>query len=84
MDIESDACPTINDYLTDMLMKIIIETEFERHTVEFTNIDISFEQVLKTIIGIMIGELGYQPDTILNEINGYLEEQGYFDEEGQD
>ena len=63
-------------------MKIIIETEFERHTVEFTNIDISFEQVLKVIIGIMIGELGYQPDTILNEINGYLEEQGYFDEEG--
>ena len=44
-------------------MKIIIETKFETYTTEFTNVDVSMEQIVKALTGMLLSD-GWDIDTI--------------------
>jgi hypothetical protein len=44
-------------------MKIIIETKFETYTTEFTNVDVSMEQIAKALTGMLLSD-GWDIDTI--------------------
>lgn len=35
-------------------MKIIIENKFETYTTEFTNVDVSIDQITKALIGMLL------------------------------
>ena len=35
-------------------MKIIIETKFETYTTEFSNVDVSMEQIVKALTGMLL------------------------------
>jgi hypothetical protein len=44
-------------------MKIIIQTKFETYSTEFTNVDVSMEQIAKAIQGMLLS-YGWEIDTI--------------------
>ena len=44
-------------------MKITIETKFETYTTEFTNVDVSMEQIVKALTGMLLSD-GWYIDTI--------------------
>ena len=44
-------------------MKIIIEKKFETYTTEFTNVDVSMDQIAKAIQGMLLS-YGWDIDTI--------------------
>ena len=62
-------------------MKITIEHDFTKHTIEFTNIDISFGQILTDLSAVITFILGYDKKVLLNEIHDFLIEQGYEEDE---
>jgi hypothetical protein len=44
-------------------MKIIIQTKFETYSTEFTNVDVSMDQIVKAIQGMLLS-YGWDIDTI--------------------
>ena len=44
-------------------MKIIIEKKFETYTTEFTNVDVSMDQIAKALTGMLLS-YGWDIDTI--------------------
>ena len=44
-------------------MKIIIEKKFETYTTEFTNVDVSMEQIAKALTGMLLS-YGWDIETI--------------------
>jgi len=44
-------------------MKIIIETKYETYTTEFTNVDVSMDQITKALTGMLLS-YGWDIDTI--------------------
>jgi len=44
-------------------MKIIIQTKFETYTTEFTNVDVSMDQITKALIGMLLSH-GWDIDTL--------------------
>ena len=58
-------------------MKIKIETKFETYTTEFTNIDVSMEQIAKALTGMLLSH-GWDIENIKEYIktdNDLLEEK---------
>ena len=62
-------------------MKITIENDFTKHTMEFTNIDVDFTQILTALSGVITYMMGYDKKVLLDEIHNFLLEQGYDDKE---
>ena len=54
-------------------MKLILETEHEKHTVEFKNIDANMEQLLIAFHSLLIGAT-FPEETIFNGMQAYLED----------
>jgi hypothetical protein len=48
-------------------MKIIIEKKFETYTTEFTNVDVSMEQIAKALTGMLLS-YGWDIETIKEHI----------------
>jgi hypothetical protein len=48
---------------TNKIMKIIIEKKFETYTTEFTNVDVSMEQIAKALQGMLLS-YGWDIDII--------------------
>ena len=48
---------------TNKIMKIIIEKKFETYTTEFTNVDVSMEQIVEALQGMLLS-YGWDIETI--------------------
>ena len=58
-------------------MKIIIETKFETYTTEFTNVDVSMEQIVKALTGMLLS-YGWNIENIkeyIKTVNDLLDEE---------
>jgi len=54
-------------------MKIIIEKKYETYTTEFTNVDVSMDQITKALIGMLLSH-GWDIETIKEYIKTEVDE----------